>query len=327
MSGAPDRGGHRDHWRSDPLAVLLPLRGFLGLVFVYAGLSKIADRTFLDDSSPSSMHASILAVKASSPIGSLLGPAVDHSFAFGLVMAMGEVAVGLGTLLGLFHRVAAFGGIVLALSLFLTVSWGANPWYTGADIGYVLAFSPLILSAATPFSADAWLAAASRRRANDGADAATVGTEDRTRRAALGGLAAVAGVVAVAAASLKRGPSKPVGTSATGSPAVKTSAPAGSSTVLAKAIDVPVGGATEINDPDSGDPVWLMQLEAGKFTALSAACPHQGCPVKFVSKSTGFVCPCHQSAFTAAGKVQKGPANSDLMPVAVTEAGGNITRG
>src|SRR5581483_11008847 len=111
-----------DRWRDvrrDPRWILLPLRGYLGFTFVYAGLSKIADRSFLDGSSPTSMHATLLAVKAQSPIGGLLGPVAHHSFAFGVLMALGELAVGAGILLGLFGRVAAAGGIVISLSLFL----------------------------------------------------------------------------------------------------------------------------------------------------------------------------------------------------------------
>src|SRR3954467_5369076 len=73
---APRRAGW--NWltsvRNDPRWILLPLRAYLGFTFVYAGLSKITDRGFLDGSSPTSMHATLVAVKAQSPIGGLLGP-------------------------------------------------------------------------------------------------------------------------------------------------------------------------------------------------------------------------------------------------------------
>lgn len=361
------------HWRQDPLSALLPLRAFLGVVFLYAGLSKIADRTFLDDSSPLSMHASVVAVKSASPIGSLLGPVVDHSAVFGIVMALGEIAVGIGTIAGLFHRIAAVGGIVLSLSLFLTVSWGADPWYTGADIGYALAFTPLLLSRATPWAADAWLAASNRQRT--AADTRLRATPvDRTRRAILTGIAAGAGLIAVAGAALARGTSKvtagggvpaagptpasaftpstaasppasstgattlaPAGTSTAAPGSAATTAPtaggrtsaartsAAAKEVLAQAADVPVGGAKQVDDPVTGKPVWVLQLSAGKYTALDAACPHQGCAVTFESASSGFVCPCHRSTFTAAGVVQHGPAATNLVPVPISESAGVIT--
>ncbi len=42
---------------------LLVLRAFIAFVFLYAGISKIADRRFLDGSSPLSIHASVEAVR------------------------------------------------------------------------------------------------------------------------------------------------------------------------------------------------------------------------------------------------------------------------
>ena len=128
--------------RQDPRWILLLLRGYLGFTFVYAGLSKIGGRDFLDSAAPTSMHATLLAVKSQSPIGGLLGPVESHSFAFGLLIALGETAVGIGVLLGLFTRLATVGGMLISLSLFLTVSWNATPWYTGADIVYLFALTP-----------------------------------------------------------------------------------------------------------------------------------------------------------------------------------------
>jgi len=99
--------------RQDPRWILLPLRAYLAVAFTYAGISKIADRSFLDSSSPDGMHATLLAVRDQSPIGGLLGPVEHHSFAFGLLMGLGEIAVGIGLLLGLATRIAAAGGIVI----------------------------------------------------------------------------------------------------------------------------------------------------------------------------------------------------------------------
>jgi uncharacterized membrane protein YphA (DoxX/SURF4 family) len=177
--------------------VLLPLRAFLAFVFIYGGISKIADNRFLDGSSPLSMHASVAAVRNLSPIGGLLGPVEAHSFGFGVLMAAAEMAVGLGMLLGLFTRIAAIGGIGLALSLWLTVSWGAQPWFTSADLVYLFAFTPLLIAGAGGvLSADAWLA--QRRAAQPGA------AEDRTRRIVLAGGVAVAGAAILDGSALFR---------------------------------------------------------------------------------------------------------------------------
>lgn len=323
--------------RQDPTWILLPLRGYLGVAFLYAGVTKIGQREFLDASSPASMHATLVAVKGQSPIGGLLGPVVDHSFAFGVLMALGEVAVGVGVLLGLFARVAAAGGIVLALSLFLTVSWNADPWYTGADIVYVFALTPILLAGAGPLSLDAWLAARARAEAPD-----TAG--DRTRRAVVGGLAGIAGLLAVGIAGLVRRsngattatgaqsaggqPSSPASTPTSGSTSstARSSPSAGNADVLVAAGSVPVGGAVPATDPKTGNAVYVLQLEKGSYTAVERRCPHQGCPVSFVSRSAGFTCPCHRSAFDATGKVTRGPATSGLTTIAVAEQGGKIVR-
>lgn len=305
------------------LWLLLPLRLFLGLTFLYAGLSKFAESSFLDANSPSSMHATLLAVRGSSPIGGLLGPVVDHTFPFGVVMALAETAVGIGTVFGLFSRIAALGGMVLSFALFLTVSWGADPWYTGADIVYFFAFTPLLLAGALPYSADGWLARSAVRAPGVG--------EDRTRRALLAGGAALGALVAVGVSSLFR-----THPSAHRTGAAKTGAatptppgstpPSGRATGLVAAGAVPVGGGKEVTDPTSGEQVWVLQLQAGTYTALDAKCPHQGCAVTFVSPSAGFRCPCHDSVFTSTGARVSGPAPRGLTEIPVTESGGQITR-
>jgi thiosulfate dehydrogenase [quinone] large subunit len=303
----------------------------LAFTFLYAGLSKIGSPTFLDKSAAGSMYSTLVAVKGQSPIGGLLGPVEHHSFAFGLLMAVGEIAVGIGMLLGLFTRVAAAGGMLISFSLFLTVSWGATPWYTGADIVYVFAFSPILLAGAGPLTADAWLASARSREPVAGP------ATDRGRRALVGGIAALAGLVAVGAAALLRGGGS--GAAATGATSGSTTTPVGTSSATSTATSsssgqtivaagsVPVGGATQATDPKTGDQIYVMQLQAGDFTAVDTRCPHQGCAVSFISKSAGFQCPCHGSTFDPTGAVTSGPATTGLSKVPVHQSGSEIVRG
>jgi thiosulfate dehydrogenase [quinone] large subunit len=287
--------------------VLLPLRAFLAVVYLDAGISKVADRRFLEASSPRSIHANVLAVRHSSPIGGLLGPVVDHSTAFGVAMAVAELAVGLGLLAGLLTRVAAAGGMVLALSLWLTVSWGAVPWFTSADVVYLLALTPLLIAGSGGVaSADAWLAQA--RATHPGR------TEDRLRRVLLvTGLAAVGAIMLGGATLARRSRSTARRPAASAQPA--DLGPAGA---------VPVGGAKQVSDPQTGAPIWVLQLSQGSFTAFSAICPHQGCTVAFISPADGFACPCHGSRFSATGQVTVGPASRNLTAVPVSEAGGQL---
>ena len=293
--------------------VLLPLRAFLAYVFLDAGISKVADARYLDDGSPLSIHATLLAVRSASPVGSLLSPVADHSFAFGLLFSAAEIAVGLGLALGLFTRIAAVGGMVLSLSLFLTVSWGATPWYTGADIGYLLAFSPLLLGGSGGLcSLDGWLARAGREHPGRGAD--------RTRRALLGGATALGVFVLLGAGSLARR------ARATTAPVAPVGA-RGAAVDLVSASAVAVGGATQVKDPVSGEAAWVLQLSAGQFTALNASCPHQGCAVNFVSARDGFACPCHGSRFSSQGQLVQGPATKGLSRIPVAVVDGSVRRG
>src|SRR5437588_7237073 len=103
--------------------VLLPLRAFLGVTFTYAGLQKLADRHFFSASSPSSIQAQMRAYALHSPIGGLLAGAIGMSALVGVIIALGEIGVGVGALVGLRTRSAAAGGALLSLLFLLTVSW------------------------------------------------------------------------------------------------------------------------------------------------------------------------------------------------------------
>src|SRR5215467_1721108 len=87
--------------------VLLPLRAFLAVTFLYAGISKLFDRNYLDPASPLGVRSQMLHAAAGSPIGGLVTFTAQHATLFGLLIAFGEVAAGAGVLLGLFTRAAA----------------------------------------------------------------------------------------------------------------------------------------------------------------------------------------------------------------------------
>ena len=125
---------------------LLPLRAFLGFTFCFAGLQKLADPNFFNANSPSSIQAQLIASIRTSPLHQLLGHLLSHAVPIGILIALAELAVGLGTILGLWTRVAAVGGMVLAFTLFLTVSFHSSPYYTGADIVFLFAWIPLVLA-------------------------------------------------------------------------------------------------------------------------------------------------------------------------------------
>ncbi|GGP69446.1 DoxX family protein [Streptomyces griseoincarnatus] len=153
-------GGPRD---TAARYALLPLRIFLGVTFVYAGLDKLTDSAFLKDSGAGSIGDMMRAVRDSSAIPALVDMALESPVGFGYAIAFGELAVGIGTLIGLLTRIAALGGALISLSLWLTVSWAAEPYYYGNDLPYLMAWTPLILAGAPLLSVDAALRARRRR--------------------------------------------------------------------------------------------------------------------------------------------------------------------
>jgi len=64
--------------------------------------------------------------------------------------------------------------------------------------------------------------------------------------------------------------------------------------------------------------VWLIK-NRDEVRALSVTCPHLGCGIE--KSPNGFGCPCHTSAFDAAGKRVSGPSPRDMDPVEARAVG------
>jgi thiosulfate dehydrogenase [quinone] large subunit len=142
---------------------LLPLRVFLGITLIYAGLYKLTDPAFFGNG-PESLAAQLEAVHGTAGVPALIDLAQHSPAAFGIAIACGELAVGLGTLVGLWARLAALGGALLSLTFLLTVSWSSDPYYLGNDLPYLMAWTALICAGAPMFSVDAVLAQRKRRK-------------------------------------------------------------------------------------------------------------------------------------------------------------------
>lgn len=319
---------------------LVPLRAFLGFTFCFAGLQKLANPNFFNAADPTSIQSQLLAAERASPLHHLLHALMKVSTLLGVVIALGELAVGLGVLTGVLTRVAAAGGMVISFMLFLTVSFHSRPFYTGADIGYVFAFTPLLLAGAgnltLPALVDRLVPLASRYRRLPRTGIGRLSDRspvDQGRRDALvGGAIAASGLVLAALdAGLGRlangakapEPAARIGgapgsTTSTTSPSPSTSAPGNTSpssttpttkpsgagvpggTLVGPAADVPVGQAASFQDPLSGDPAIVIQAKSGRFVSFDAVCPHAGCTVEYDSSQQVIVCPCHGSLFNAA---------------------------
>ncbi|MEV4442509.1 DoxX family membrane protein [Streptomyces sp. NPDC049577] len=144
---------------------LLPLRVFLGVTFLYAGLDKLTDPAFLASDGPESIGALMHSVRDSAALPGLVDLGLKNPVGAGWAMGAGELAVGLGTLLGACARLAAAGGALISLSLWLTVSWSSTPYYYGNDLAYLMAWLPLVVAGAPLWSVDAWWRARRRGRA------------------------------------------------------------------------------------------------------------------------------------------------------------------
>ncbi|WP_086663747.1 Rieske 2Fe-2S domain-containing protein [Lentzea kentuckyensis] len=300
-----------------PIWALLPLRVFLGGTFLYAGLSKLLDTHYLDATSPLGVQAQMLHAATTSPIGPLVSFAAGNPTVIGLVIAFGEVAVGLGALLGLFTRIAALGGFLLALSFFLTVSWTTSPYYFGADIVFAAAWTPLLLAGdAGLFSTTARLRAAIRRRSQPNAAPADV-----ERRVLLWGGLITATIAAVGGGVVAL--TRRTTTTTTTNP--KTSEPTdpgtNSQTVIAEVSAVAVGSSTSFTT-SNGSTAYLLRPSTDTFMAFVATCTHQGCPV--TPADSGFRCPCHGSTFDGNGQVTSGPATKPLTKVPVRVVDGRV---
>jgi thiosulfate dehydrogenase [quinone] large subunit len=327
--------------------LLMPLRVFLGITFTFAGLQKLANPDFFNASSPTSVQHQMSVLAGTSPIGPLVRLSLHAGFLTGLLISLAELSVGIGTLLGLRARLAAAGGALLALTFFLTVSWNTTPYYYGADIVFLFAWTPFILiGAAGVLSLDGWLAdrAGSAPVISRGRESVFAPQElavQRERRAIvttgaltllLGGLTALAGRLAngtqIAAGTSPLTPRRSRSRNSTtpSGPTHSTSSKkAPSGTRIGPVTAVPVGEAAQFRDPATGNPAWMVRLSQGDFAAFSAVCTHAGCTVQYQANSKEFICPCQGGIYNArTGQVLGGPPPTPLPSIPVQVSHGEL---
>lgn len=133
--------------RESKVWVLLPLRLFLGITFVYAGIQKLTDPQFFQPSAAGYIGNQIAGFAAGSPLKVLLLQiAAPHAVFFGLLIAYGEIAIGFGTLFGILFRPATFFGVFLSLLFYLTATWRVYPYFYGADIVFTFCWLTLLIN-------------------------------------------------------------------------------------------------------------------------------------------------------------------------------------
>ncbi|GHO69125.1 hypothetical protein KSC_080170 [Ktedonobacter sp. SOSP1-52] len=354
--------------RTSRALALLPLRLFLGVTFLYAGMQKLTDPNFLRPGNPDFIGQQILTFAQTSPLSVLLLQVAEpHAILSGQVIAYGELALGLGALLGLLLRPASFFGLLLNILLWLSASWSVYPYFYGSDIVFACCwlvlllngahgtglptldevfFTPVLMrhmaqrreSAARTFSLLLGLPLAPALTRTAYSQVNTI-----TRRGFLWG--ALAGGISVAVMTTLgnllqagRQANIPIVNQATptvstlpGSTATATNVGSPSNRAIARVSDVQFNSALPFIDTGSGQNALLIHLDSNQFVAYSARCTHAGCTVSYDSDSKLIVCPCHGASYDPAkqAEVVRPPARRPLasIPIHVDSATGEILPG
>ncbi|HEY2054616.1 MAG TPA: TQO small subunit DoxD [Solirubrobacterales bacterium] len=337
--------------RLSPALALFPLRLFLGITFVYAGIQKLSDPGFLHPGAPTYIGTQLEGFANGTPGGFILRTfAIPHPGVAGVGVAITEILIGLLVTVGLFTRIAAAGGMGLNFLLFLTASWNTTPYFLGPDLVFTFAWLPLVLAGASGQPALDNVAEDPPeglvRRTRMGPMTAREVAETSpasTRRALLAELAGMALAIA-GISSLVKGSYSPshllsagarsakagsagrsaagTGGRGAGSGAHAPKVPSGA-VKLGPASRLPKGQAATYSDPASGEPDIVIRDSEGRLAAFSAVCTHAGCTVGF--EGGVIVCPCHGGEYSAeTGEVIAGPPPAPLAPKKVVEAGGQI---
>jgi uncharacterized membrane protein YphA (DoxX/SURF4 family) len=141
------------------VSLLWPLRIFMGFTFLYAGLQHLTDPSYFDPSKPGYVGNLISQYANGSPIHNfLLGVVEPNAVAFGYMVGIGESLIGIAILLGFLFRIAAFAGLMLNLTFFLSATWNVFPFYFGSDIVFAACWLTLLLAGPQMRSVDSMLA-------------------------------------------------------------------------------------------------------------------------------------------------------------------------
>ncbi|HEX9236166.1 MAG TPA: Rieske 2Fe-2S domain-containing protein [Actinomycetota bacterium] len=309
------------------------LRAFLGITFIYAGVQKFSDPGFLHSGTPEFIGAQLQGFARGSPIAGLLSLLARFPTISGVGIAVLELAIGLGTLLGVAPISFAAAGLLVNTALFLSATWHVHPYFLGSDSIYAVAWAAYLVGAIEDERRRRREPLRGTRHQRAAVGASVIGRREFLRAGMigagtlfLGGSAAALAGGAPAGASragvlTRPGRSSPPGTTSAGNGAV-------GGTPVAKLADLPVGGAVGFTDPADGTPAVLLRLSKNQLSAFSRVCTHAGCLVQYDQADRLLVCPCHGAEFDPAHGAQPvaGPAPSPLsrIRVAVDRSTGTV---
>jgi nitrite reductase/ring-hydroxylating ferredoxin subunit len=140
------------------------------------------------------------------------------------------------------------------------------------------------------------------------------------RRTALTALGASAATVSLAACASE--PQLAATTPPSATVETQTAEPAGSTLVIGKTSDVPVGGGTKFSVGDLT--ILVTQPKAGDYKAFDATCTHAGCIVNGIIDNE-IACGCHGARYALdSGMVLAGPAKSALGKLTIEVVGEDL---
>jgi len=278
-------------WRNQAPALRV-MRLWLGITWIYAGWDKASDPGFLEAGSSTYIGTQLSGFSTHSPVSFVFDTLIEYASLVGGFVIISEFAIGLATLLWVAPRLAAFGGFLMSLGLWLADTFHVSPYFLASNTAYaVLWLSYLLL-----------LIGNGKRK---------VFTMSLERRSVL--RVGITGALAVAFAGAGKFFAK-------AAPATSTSA-AGKGTKIVKLTSLKVGAARNFV-ASNGAPAILFRTKKGVF-AYSAICTHQGCTVSYSTSSKTLKCPCHGAEFdpNKSGQVVNGPAETPLGKVKVAVKG------
>jgi thiosulfate dehydrogenase [quinone] large subunit len=307
--------------RLQPAAALLPLRLFLGVTFVYAGVHKLSDPGFLSSDAPTYIGTQLEAFANGTPGGVVLRTlALPFPAVAGVGVALLEIAVGLLAFFGLLTRIAAAAGLGLSLILFLTATWKTRPYFLGSDIVFAFAWLPFVLAGPHGQLALDNLEPRQLRLRRRGRLPLpeVLGGPPVTRRAMLQQALGVAAftMLSLAGAAVAASTRRSV-------PTLPAPSPGKPGVVIGPAAALSPAQALTYPDPVDRRPDILVRQPDGRLTAFSAVCTHAGCEVLY--RGDKLHCPCHGGVFNAeTGAVEAGPPPLPLEPRQVVERDGTL---
>ncbi len=278
-------------WRNQAPALRV-MRLWLGITWIYAGWDKASDPGFLEAGSSTYIGTQLSGFSTHSPLGFAFNPLIEYATVVGGFVIISEFAIGLATLLWVAPRLAAFGGFLMSLGLWLADTFHVSPYFLASNTAYAVLWLTYLLL----------LVGNGKRK---------VFTMSLERRSVL--RVGITGVLAVAFAGAGKFFAK-------AAPATTSSA-AGKGTKIVKLTSLKVGAARNFV-ASNGAPAILFRTKTGVF-AYSAICTHQGCTVEYSASSKTMKCPCHQAEFdpNKSAKVVNGPAVNPLGKVKVAIKG------